>query len=129
MQNRACQLVLNKIAKLWRAGFSGFLLLNLALLQAAASPVSANNAAPAFSSEIKSVGHSLQRDLPRLNLHIASEIANGNNDDASADAAISTSAQPLFNKATLSLFIRPAALHGSGRYAYFLPEARAAPQA
>ncbi len=129
MQNRAYQLVLTKIAKLWRAGFSGFLLLNLALLQAAATPVSANNAAPAFSSEIKSAGHSLQRDLPRLNLLIASEIASGNNDESSADAAISTSTQPLFNKTTLTVFIRPVALQGGGRYAYFLPEPRAAPQA
>ena len=129
MQNRAYQLVLTKIAKLWRAGFSGFLLLNLALLQAAATPVSANNAAPAFSSEIKSAGHSWQRDLPRLNLLIASEIASGNNDESSADAALSTSTQPLFNKTTLTVFIRPAALQGVGRYAYFLPEPRAAPHA
>lgn len=129
MQNRAYQQVLNKIAKLWRAGFSGFLLLNLALLQAASPNISANNAAPAFSSEIKSAGHSLQREVPRLNLLNASEIANGNNDDSSADATLASATQPLFNKATLSLFIRPADLYGNSRYAYFLPEPRAAPQA
>lgn len=129
MQNPNYQLVLTKIAKLWRAGFSGFLLLNLALLQAVVLPVSANNAAPAFSSEIKSAGHSVQRDLPRVNLLIANEIANGNNDESSADATLSTATQPLFNKNTLTVFIRPAVLRGSSRYAYFLPEPRAAPQA
>ncbi len=39
MSKHACQLVLNQIARLWRAGLSGFLLLNLALLHAAVTPV------------------------------------------------------------------------------------------
>lgn len=102
MQNRAYQLVLNKIAELWRAGSSYLSLLNVAPMQAKVSLVSPNNAALAFSSEIKSAGHSLQRDLPRFNLLIASEVANSNNDDVSDDATITTNAQPLLDIATLN---------------------------
>ncbi|MDX1573228.1 MAG: hypothetical protein R3341_04325 [Methylophaga sp.] len=129
MQNSVCQCVVNKIAQSWQAGLSLFLLLNLALLQAIASPVPTNHSGPALSTEIKSAGQSLQRDLPRINLHISSEIGSGNNDDESADAPLLASALPHFNKAETGIFFRPAAFQSSGRYAYFLPEPRAAPQA
>lgn len=129
MQYSACQFVVNKITTGWRAGLSVFLLLNLALLQAIATPIAANNATPFFSKEIKSAGQSLQRELPRINLHSSSEIASGNNNDAAADAAISASALPHFNKTLLIISARPDANRSDGRYAYFLPEPRAAPQA
>ncbi|MDT8311409.1 MAG: hypothetical protein RQ732_08205 [Methylophaga sp.] len=129
MQYSACQFVVNKIVTGWRAGLSVFLLLNLALLQAVATPIAANNATPSFNKEIKSAGHSLQRELPRINLHNGSEIANGNNDDTAADAAISASLLPHFKKVLLSASTRPDANRSNGRYAYFLPEPRAAPQA
>lgn len=128
MQYSACQFVVNKIATGWRAGLSVFLLLNLALLQAATTPIAANNVTPSFSKEIKSAGHSLQRELPRINLHSSGEIASGNNDDSAADVPISASALPHFDKALLSVSTRPDAHHSNGRYAYFLPEPRAAPQ-
>ncbi len=129
MQYSVCQFVVNKIAKGWQAGLSVFLLLNLALLHAVASPIPANHSGPTLSNEIKSAGQSLQRDLPRINLHIGSEIASGNNDDVSADSSLSASALPHFNKAETGTFFRPDAVQGNGRYAYFLPEPRAAPQA
>ncbi|HET8807634.1 MAG TPA: hypothetical protein VFM76_04590 [Methylophaga sp.] len=129
MQYSICQLVANKIAKGWQAGLSVFLLLNLALLQAVALPIPANHSAPTLSNEIKSAGPSLQRDLPRINLHIGSETASGNNDDLPADTFLSTSILPHFNKAETESFFRPDAVQGNGRYDYFLPEPRAAPQA
>lgn len=129
MQLSAFQFVVNKIAQGWRSGLSVFLLLNLALLQAVASPTPANHSAPTLSNEIKSAGQSLQRDLPRINLHIGSEPASGNNDDISTDAFLSATALPHFNKAETETFLRPDAVQGNGCYAYFLPEPRAAPQA
>lgn len=121
-------LFLNRIARLWRAGLSGFLLLNLALLHAAAAPVSASIATPAFSSEIQSPGHSLQRDLQRAQLAASSEIANGNNNDDSADTPLTVDSQTRPQQATAGVFVRQHVNANAGRYAYFLPEPRAAPQ-
>lgn len=130
MQPNATQLVLNQIAKFWRAGLSGFLLLNLALLQAAATPANNYHNAPAFSNEIQSAGHSVQRDWQRVNLHSGSEISNGGgNDDQPSDAPLFTTTRPLFNTANLSLLHHSDAHRGCNRFDYFLPEPRAAPQA
>lgn len=123
--------VLKQIATGWRSALSVFLLLNLALLQAAAATAGTdnNNVAPAFSNEIKSAGPSLQRDLPRASLYFTNETGSGNNDDSAGETPLPVTAQLAFNKATLGVFVRPDARSGSGRYAYFLPEPRAAPQA
>lgn len=130
MQRNATQRVLNQIAQLWRAGLSGFLLLNLALLQAAATPIFNDHNAPAFSSEIQSAGQSLQRDWQRANLHYGSEISSGgNNDDQPADTPLFSADQLQFNAISLSHLYHADAHRGSYRYAYFLPEPRAAPQA
>ena len=130
MPRNTTQQVLNQIAKFWRAGLSGFLLLNLALLQAAATPANNSHNAPAFSSEIQSAGHSVQRDWQRVNLHYGNEISSGGgHDDQSSDAPLFAAAQPLFNVASLSLFHHSDAHRGSNRFDYFLPEPRAAPQA
>ena len=130
MQRNVSPLVLNQIAKLWRAGLSGFLLLNLALLHTAATPVTSNHHSPAFSSEIQSAGHSLQRDWQRANLYHASEISSGgSNDDQPSDAPLFSAAQLQFSATILSQFYLTAAHRGSNRFAYFLPEPRAAPQA
>lgn len=130
MQRNVSPLFLNQIAKLWRAGLSGFLLLNLALFHAAAPPVTSNHNAPAFSSEIQSAGHSLQRDWQRASLYHGSEISSGgSNDDQPSDAPLLTAAQLQFFTTSLSQFYLTAAHRGSSRFAYFLPEPRAAPQA
>ena len=130
MQRNATSLFLNQIAKFWRAGLSGFLLLNLALFHAIALPVTSNHNSPAFSSEIQSVGHSLQRDWQRANLYHGSEISSGgNNDDQPSDAPLLAAAQLQFSATSLAQFYRVAVHHGSSRFAYFLPEPRAAPLA
>lgn len=127
MSKHACQLVLNQIARLWRAGLSGFLLLNLALLHAAATPVVAGTTAPAFSNEIQSAGHSLQRDLQRASLPAGSETASGSDNDPPSDTPLFYAATARLSNANTAITV-PLGYCTAGGIAYFLPEPRAAPQ-